>query len=95
MLPDPGQTQRPRAIKRTFKKYDYTSPEKYRLFLKKKFTTLTPRYYSVVSAEDIETVDGPMTAMRIVTNEIDNLPLRTDRRSLDQRRVRISLARYC
>ncbi len=60
-------------MKLAFKKqYAYTSPEKYRIFLKQKFTSLTPRYYSVVAAEDVETVEGQMVAMQIVTDEIEN-----------------------
>ncbi len=60
-------------MKQAFKKkYDYASDEKYRIFLKKKFTTLTPRYYSVVAAEEVDTCEGPMVAMKIVTDEIEN-----------------------
>jgi hypothetical protein len=54
------------------KKYDFSNSEKYRLFLKKHLTKLTPRYYSVASCRQIHTVDGPMYALRIVTGEIEN-----------------------
>lgn len=60
-------------MKKAFKKkFDYASPEKYRLFLKKQLLNLAPRYYSVVSEHEIETTDGTMVAVRIVYDQIEN-----------------------
>lgn len=60
-------------VKQAFKKkYLYSNQEKYRLFLKRKFTTLTPNWYSVSSYTEVLTVDGPMFAVEIIQNEIEN-----------------------
>lgn len=60
-------------VKQAFKKrYLHSNPEKYRLFLKRVFTTLPPRWYSVAYFREIETTDGPMYAAKLVQNQIDN-----------------------
>jgi len=52
--------------------YDFKNPEKYRLFLKKQFTTLKPHFYSVAYYRRVETTDGPMYAVKIVPEGIEN-----------------------
>ncbi len=60
-------------VKQAFKKrYVYSNPEKYRLFLKKRFTQLEPRWYSIAYYQEVETSDGPMFAVKIVQGEIEN-----------------------
>lgn len=60
-------------VKKAFKKrYLYSNPEKYRIFLKKVFTTQPPRWYSVAHHQEVETADGPMQAVKIVLGMIEN-----------------------
>ncbi len=71
---DVPQTPKKKAY---HKKYDYGSPEKYRLFLKKNFLTLEPTYYSVASCTEVDTVEGPMYAIHIVSGALENPELET------------------
>lgn len=60
-------------MKQAFKKdLPYANPDKYRLFLKQKFTTLTPQFYGVVAVQRIETADGPMYAIKIDPDAISD-----------------------
>lgn len=60
-------------VKQAFKKqYIYSNPGKYRLFLKKQFTRLEPRWYSITHHQEVLTIDGPMVAAKIIYNEIEN-----------------------
>lgn len=54
------------------KQYPYSNQDKYRIFLKNQLTNQTPRLYSVVTADEIETVSGPMFALHITIDEISN-----------------------
>ncbi len=54
------------------RKYNFSNPEKYQLFLKEHILKLAPRFYSVVNVKEIETVQGTMFAIKIIYNEIQN-----------------------
>jgi hypothetical protein len=59
--------------KHVYKKtYGFDNPEKYRVFLKRHLIKLSPRYYSVASWRRVETVDGPMYALKIIMDAVDN-----------------------
>lgn len=47
------------------RQFDLFDSEKYRIFLKSKLYELSPRYYVIVASKTIESIDGPMIALKI------------------------------